>query len=63
MRVESSRAEDARQAQAATPSASQAKEPEKKKRGFWSRLFGRGNDDDDKEKKEKEKQKKNRPDQ
>jgi penicillin-binding protein 1A len=31
-----------------------AKEPEKKKRGFWSRIFGRGKDDDDDKKKKEE---------
>ena len=33
------------------------KEPEKKKRGFWSRLFGRGKDKDDEDKKDEEKKK------
>lgn len=33
-------------------------EPKKKKRGFWSRLFGRGGDDDKKDEKKKDEKKK-----
>jgi penicillin-binding protein 1A len=33
-------------------------QPEKKKRGFWSRLFGRGGDDEDDKKKEEEERRK-----
>lgn len=43
----------------------EAPKPEEKKRGFWSRLFGRGNDkdkdDSEKEKSEREKKKKPEP--
>jgi penicillin-binding protein 1A len=39
-------------ARAEKAAAEEAKEPEKKKRGFWSRLFGRGKDKDDDKKKE-----------
>jgi hypothetical protein len=38
----------------AAPDEEAAKEPEKKKRGFWSRIFGRGKDDDDDKKKKEE---------
>jgi hypothetical protein len=38
-----------------------AKEPEKKKRGFWSRLFGRGKDKDDKGKEKDDDKKEDRP--
>ena len=34
-------------AAATAPGPPEAKEPEKKKRGFWSRVFGRGKDDDE----------------
>jgi hypothetical protein len=38
-------------ARAEAAAAEEAKqEPEKKKRGFWARVFGRGKDDDDKKK-------------
>jgi 1A family penicillin-binding protein len=39
---------------AASPTAPKVEEP-KKKRGFWSRVFGRGDDKDDKKKDEKKK--------
>ena len=39
------------------PPKKRTKEPEKKKRGFWSRLFGRGKDKDDEDKKDEEKKK------
>jgi penicillin-binding protein 1A len=38
-----------------------SQEPEKKKRGFWSRLFGRGDKNDDDKKKAKEKDRKDQP--
>jgi hypothetical protein len=42
-------------ARAETAAAEEAaKEPEKKKRGFWSRLFGRGKDKDDDDKKKED---------
>ena len=55
MRGEGPRPADERRADAAAtaPGAPEAKEPEKKKRGFWSRVFGRGKDDDDKKEKER----------
>jgi 1A family penicillin-binding protein len=42
-------------ARAETPAVEEAKEPEKKKRGFWARLFGRGKDKDDDDKKDDKK--------
>jgi penicillin-binding protein 1A len=51
IRADSSRNDDDRQVEHARTDESEAKkaqEPEKKKRGFWSRLFGRGDKNDDK---------------
>jgi penicillin-binding protein 1A len=63
IRADGNRNDDERQVERARgdePEAKKAEEPEKKKRGFWSRLFGRGDKNDDK--KPKEPQRKDRPD-
>jgi 1A family penicillin-binding protein len=56
IRTESPRSMEERRAETAAPGAPEVKEPEKKKRGFWSRIFGRGKDDDKKPKAQKEPQ-------
>ena len=65
IRADQGRTDDDRQVEHARgdePEAKKAQEPEKKKRGFWSRLFGRGDKNDD-DKKPKEPQRKERRDQ
>jgi 1A family penicillin-binding protein len=65
LRVEHARSEERAVEAARADNAPEAKEPEKKKRGFWSRVFGRGKDDDSNKQREqgKEQGKKDRRDQ